>query len=58
MTEDGVEGESFAIISVDYLLVYDNKFYLQVYLNNCAYKIVDKQMTDYLDGNLFETGED
>ena len=50
---DGVECESF-----DSLLVYDNKFYLQVYLDNCAYKIVDKQMTDYLGDNLFETNDD
>ena len=24
------------------------KYYLQVYLDGCAYKIVDKQMIDYL----------
>ena len=30
----------------------------QVYLDNCAYKIVDSQMIDYLDDNLFETDED
>ena len=30
------------------------KYYLQVYLDNCAYKTVNKQMTDYLDKNLFE----
>ena len=28
-------------------------YYLQVYLNNCAYKIVNKQMTDYLDNFFF-----
>ena len=48
--EDGVECEFFY-----YFLVYDNNFYLQVYLDSCAYKIVDKQMTDCLDDNLFET---
>ena len=26
----------------------------QVYLDNCAFKIVNKQMTDYLDENRFE----
>ena len=26
----------------------------QVHLGKCAYKIVNKQMTDYLDKNLFE----
>ena len=52
--EDDIECESFTIISIDSLLVYDNKYYLQVYLDNCAYKIVNKQMTDYLDENFFE----
>ena len=57
MPEDGIEVESFTIISTDSLLAYDNKYYLQVYLDNCAYKIVEKQMIDYFDGNLFETDE-
>ena len=52
--EDDVECESFTVISIDSLLVYDKKYYLQVYLDNCAYKIVNKQMADYLDENLFE----
>ena len=56
--EDEVECESFTISSVNSSLVYDNKFYLQVYLVHCAYKIADRQMTDYLDDNLFETDED
>ena len=42
------------IDSIDSLLVYENKYYLQVYLNNCAGKIPKKQMTDYLDENFFE----
>ena len=53
MLEDDIECEPFTVISIDSLLVYDNKYYLQVYLDNCAYKIVSKQMTDYLDDNLF-----
>ena len=36
------------------LLVYENKYYLEVYIVNCAYKILDKQI-DYLDHNVFET---
>ena len=52
--EDDKECESFTVISIDSLLVYENKYYLQVYLDNFAYKIVNKQMTDYLDGYLFE----
>ena len=52
--EDDTECKSFTVISIDSLLVYDKKYYLQVYLENCAYKIVNKQMADYLDENLFE----
>ena len=36
----GVEYESFTIISIDFWLVYENEYYLQVYLYNYAYKIV------------------
>ena len=42
--------QSFPLI----FIAYDRKYYLQVYLENCAYKIVNKQMTDYLNENLFE----
>ena len=52
MPEDVIECESFTVINIDSLLVYDKKYYLRVYLHN--YKIVNKQMTDYLDENLFE----
>ena len=44
----------FTVISIDSLLVYEKKYYLEVYLDNCAYKIVNKKMTDYLDENSFE----
>ena len=52
--EDDIECESFTAIHIDSLLVYKNKQYLQVCLDNCAYKIVNKQMTDYLDESMFE----
>ena len=48
--EDDIECQSFTFISIDSLLVYDKKYYLQVYLDNYAYEIVNKQMTK----NLFE----
>ena len=54
MPEDDIECESSTVISIDSLLVYENKYYLQVYLDNYVYKIVNKQMTDYLDENVFE----
>ena len=53
-----MECESCTIISIDSLLVYKDKYYLQVYLDNCPYKIVDKQIVDYLNDNLFEPHED
>ena len=47
--EDVVECESFTIIiSIDSLLVYENKYYLQLYLDNCAYKLVNTQMIYYV----------
>ena len=53
--EDGIEHESFTVISIALLHVYDKKYYLQVYLPNYAYKISDHQKTDYLVDNFFET---
>ena len=34
--EDDIECESFTVISIDSLLVYESKYYLQIYLGNCA----------------------
>ena len=42
MPEDDIECESFTVISIDSLVVYEDKYYLQVYLGNCTYKIVNK----------------
>ena len=53
MPEIDLECQSFTIISFNSLLVYENKHYLQVNLDNFAYKIVNTQMIDYLDHNLF-----
>ena len=47
-----MECESFTVISIDSLLAFENKYYLQVYLDNCADKIVNKQMTDKLDEKI------
>ena len=54
MPEDDVECESFTVSSIDFLLAYGKKYYMQVYLDNCAYETVNKQMADYLDENLCE----
>ena len=61
VAEDGVERESFTkilFIYKDSLLAYENTYYKQVYLENCAYKTEDKKMTFYVDDKLFETDED
>ena len=36
--ENDIQCESFTVISIDSLLVYNKKYYLQVYLDNCALK--------------------
>ena len=53
-----MECKCFTVISIGSLLVYDSKYYSQVYLDNCAYKSVDNQMIDYLDDNLFQIDKD
>ena len=54
MPEDDIECKYFIIISIDSLLLYENKYYLQVYLDNFADKCANKQMTFYLDDNFFK----
>ena len=44
--EGNIECESFTVT------------YILVYLDNCACKIIDKRMIDYLDKNIFENDED
>ena len=48
---------TFAVISIDSFLVDENKYYLQVYLETCAYKIVDKRMIDYFGEYPLKTDE-
>ena len=45
--EDGAECKSFIIIATNSLLVYENKHYLQVYLDNCANKNGNTEMVDF-----------
>ena len=42
MPEDDIECESFTVISIDSILVYENKYYMQVYLNDHDYKIANE----------------
>ena len=55
--ENDIKCESFTVISIDSLLIYKNKNYLQVYLDNCACKIVEKRMIDHVYDNPFKTNE-
>ena len=55
MPEYGVECEHFTIISIDFLHIYENKFYLQGYLGSFAYKVVNKEMIDYIDDDIFDS---
>ena len=55
---DDIECEPFTVISIDSLPVYKSRYHMWVHLDNCAYKIVGKQMIDYLGENRFEADED
>ena len=55
--EDDIECEFFTVISIESLLLYEKKYFLQVYIDNCAGKIVDKWMIDYLGDIPLETDE-
>ena len=46
--EDDIKCKSFTVISIDSLLVYENKYYLQVYLDRCAYNVMGSRMIDYI----------
>ena len=46
MPKSDMELEFFTVISDESLLVYESKYYMQVYLNNCAYNIANKQMAE------------
>ena len=58
MLEENIECKSFTVTSIHSLLVYKSKYYLQVYLDNCVHKILDKRKIDYLGDNVFQTNED
>ena len=55
VSEDIIEWKSFTVISIDSLVVYKNKYYPRIYLDYCTDRIANKQMTDCLNDNLFET---
>ena len=58
MPEGGIKLESFTVIFIDFLLIYENRYYLQVYLNKYAYKVVNTEIKYYLDDKFFEADED
>ena len=55
MPEYKIQCKAFTVISIHYLLVYENKYYLQVYLDNFTDKTPKKPITYYFDDNLFDT---
>ena len=52
--KDDLECESFTVIFINSLPIFENKYCLQVYLYKFTYKIVNKQMNDDLDDILFK----
>ena len=54
MPEYDIECESSTVISTNSLLVYENKYYLQVYLDDCACKIATKPVKVYLNEIFFK----
>ena len=54
MPEDDTECESFTLISIEFLLVYEKQILPGGYLDNFPYKIANKQLTDYLGNNLLK----
>ena len=51
--EYDIEYKSFTVTSIDSLLEYENEYYRQLYLDNRAYEISNKKLTDYLDDIFF-----
>ena len=47
-----MECESFTVVSIDSLLVYENQILSANIFRNCVYKIANKHMTDYLGENI------
>ena len=43
-----LKGVGARTISIYFLHVYENKYYIQVYLENCTYKIVDNEIVEYI----------
>ena len=43
---DDIECESFTVISNDFLILYENKYFLQLYLEYYTYKVIHKQMIE------------
>ena len=55
--EHGVECESFIIISTDSLFVYEKKYYLQLYLENCACATIFRKLCLHIFLNYKQANE-
>ena len=54
VSQDDIECKFFTVISIDCLLVYDSKYYFQVYLRQFSLQNCTQKMTCYPDKNLSE----
>ena len=54
VSENDIEHECITVLSIDSSVVYESKYYLQLYLDNCTHKIVNKEIINYLDEITFE----
>ena len=45
------------MISIYCILLNKDKYYPQLFLDNCVHKTVNTKMTDYLDDHLFDSNE-
>ena len=50
--ENDIECEFFTVISIDYLLVYEDEYYLHIHLDNYAHKIENKKLLNILMRNF------
>ena len=53
-----MECEYSEMIFVDPLIDLENKYYFQVYLDYCIYRIADNHIINYLDDNPFDSGDE
>ena len=56
--EEKVEYERISCISVDSVLKIEKKYYPQVYLELCKYKVKERKIKSFIDYDLLDSGYD